>query len=372
MILMTLALFYTALLTPPTVAFHWLDEACDDIPTLMADTVVDSLFLVDIFLTFVTGRLLAGDYVDDWRAVMKDYLKGGFWFDCATSIPVSYFEHVKNASCKKAAQAAEAAGTDVTSVSGSAGDLRLLRVLKPMRLLKIARVFKLGRLTQILDLIADVCDISPKAGKTFKVMMSLLAVIHILACLWWLMVVLGMTEDEIYAFLDAQPWGSQFGDEGHVHKIHTEAGRFEAYVISCYLVTMTLTTVGYGDITANNTTERIGYVVLFIFGAFVWGTLLAQVGEIHQSATKQSEEKLDRIQNMIEFLRENDCPPRLRTRIVQWTRFSENTVSSHLSKKLIMQQLPTDLRHELLQFLYKPLICKVPLFAYVLNRCVPS
>ena len=249
MILMTLALFYTALLTPPTVAFHWLDEACDDIPTLMADTVVDSLFLVDILLTFVTGRLLAGDYVDDWRAVMKDYLKGGFWFDCATSIPVSYFEHVKNASCKKAAQAAEAAGTDVTSVSGSAGDLRLLRVLKPMRLLKIARVFKLGRLTQILDLIADVCDISPKAGKTFKVMMSLL---------------------------------------------------------------------------------------------------------------------------MIEFLRENDCPPRLRTRIVQWTRFSENTVSTHLSKKLIMQQLPTDLRHELLQFLYKPLICKVPLFAYVLNRCVPS
>jgi hypothetical protein len=34
----------------------------------------------------------------------------------------------------------------------------------------------------------------------------------------------------------------------------------EAYAIACYLITMTLTTVGYGDINAENTAERIGYV----------------------------------------------------------------------------------------------------------------
>jgi hypothetical protein len=41
----------------------------------------------------------------------------------------------------------------------------------------------------------------------------------------------------------------------------------EAYVIGCYLITMTLTTVGYGDINAENTAERIGYVFMFILGA---------------------------------------------------------------------------------------------------------
>ena len=44
------------------------------------------------------------------------------------------------------------------------------------------------------------------------------------------------------------------------------AGKFEAYIISCYLITMTLTTVGYGDIGADNTSERVGYIILFIVG----------------------------------------------------------------------------------------------------------
>ena len=83
----------------------------------------------------------------------------------------------------------------------------------------------------MLDKISDICDISPKAGKTMRVMLSLLAVIHILACLWWLWVVLGMTEAEIYEFLDSQPWGSQRGEVGHVHDIHTPAGRFDTYVL---------------------------------------------------------------------------------------------------------------------------------------------
>ena len=39
----------------------------------------------------------------------------------------------------------------------------------------------------------------------------------------------------------------------------------DAYVLACYLITMTLTTVGYGDINAENSAERIGYLFLFIF-----------------------------------------------------------------------------------------------------------
>ena len=46
---------------------------------------------------------------------------------------------------------------------------------------------------------------------------------------------------------------------------------------------MTLTTVGYGVITAENTAERVGYTLCFVCGAFVWGTLLAEVGEVHKA-----------------------------------------------------------------------------------------
>ena len=43
-----------------------------------------------------------------------------------------------------------------------------------------------------------------------------------------------------------------------------------------------LNQVGFGDITADNSAERVGYVVFFIAGAFIWGKLLAELGDLHR------------------------------------------------------------------------------------------
>ena len=48
-------LIYTAIVTPPMIAFHWMDLPCADIPTLAFDTVIDCFFIVDIFVNFNTG-----------------------------------------------------------------------------------------------------------------------------------------------------------------------------------------------------------------------------------------------------------------------------------------------------------------------------
>ena len=42
-------------------------------------------------------------------------------------------------------------------------------------------------------------------------------------------------------------------------------------------LSIALLTPSYGDITADNTSERIGFVILFIVGAWIWGNLLAEV-----------------------------------------------------------------------------------------------
>jgi len=44
--------------------------------------------------------------------------------------------------------------------------------------------------------------------------------------------------------------------------MYATQGKMQAYVVSCYLITMTLTTVGYGDIGADNNAERIGSLSL--------------------------------------------------------------------------------------------------------------
>ena len=93
-------------------------------------------------LEFRAGHLSDGAYNDDWRSVALTYVKGVFWFDVATSVPISFIEHATLAACRKLAHSE----SNVLAAPAADGpELRLLRVLKPIRLIKIMRVFKLGR-----------------------------------------------------------------------------------------------------------------------------------------------------------------------------------------------------------------------------------
>ena len=118
---------------------------------------------------------------------------------------------------------------------------------------------KIGKVGPLLAYFMDYWNISPMQGKYFKLMVMLLLSIHVVACVWWLWKVLGMTTGEIEDFLDGQAWGQYSRND-----MSTDQGKIEAYIISVYLTTMTLTTVGYGDIGADNTSERVGYITLFI------------------------------------------------------------------------------------------------------------
>ena len=309
------------------------------------------LHQIDIVINFNTGILLIGEYIDDHKTVAMAYLKGMFWFDLVTSFPVSFFELAAKAACERA----EDSGAQVDS-----GQLRFIRAIKPLRWFKIARIMKLGKAGPIINLLMDYWNISPKQGKTFKVMVMLVMTIHILGCMWWLWKVLGMTLDEVNDFLDAQAWGKYTR-----HHIDTATGKLEAYAICIYVVTMTLTTVGYGDISADNTSERVGYVILFIVGAFIWGNLLAELGEIHASTSARHQEKMEKIQKTLEFLIENDCPRKLRTEIIQWTRFTEEHHDANVQKKKMIDGLPANLQKGLVRHLYSHEVSRVPVFAYI-------
>ena len=132
-------------------------------------------------------------------------------------------------------------------------------------------------------------------------------------------------------------------------------------------VCLVVTTVGFGDIVAHSTEERIAYIVLMICGAFVWGTLLAQVGEIHRAASFRDQEKLIRVSTAVDFLNENDVPRGLRQQIIDWERFYMEHGTSHIAKKEIISRLPKKLQHDLVSHLHSDIIQKVPFFQFLAN-----
>jgi CRP-like cAMP-binding protein len=275
---------------------------------------------------------------------------------------------VAEAVCKKAAE---------TNQEVDNASLRIIRAIKPLRWFKIARVMKLGKAGPLVLKIMDYYNISPKQGKTLKVGVMLLGGIHMISCVFWLWKVVGSCEGTdsdgnplldpatykcpaLEQFLDDQDWGAN-----PRNGLETSQGKLEAYIISVYVITMTLTTVGYGDIAAYNTAERVGYTVLFIVGAFIWGTLLAEINDIHVSSSAREQERMCKVQKTLEFLVQNDVPSNLRTTIIQWTRFHEDNQDDHGFKQEVIHFLPPNLQKELVRHLYSRAVSRVPVFAYL-------
>ena len=79
----------TAILTPVRVAFIDDDSTIEQI-WLYSDLVYDVIFLVDIFLNFITiVELENGSQVCDRKEIAIIYLKSWFFVDLISSVPVN-------------------------------------------------------------------------------------------------------------------------------------------------------------------------------------------------------------------------------------------------------------------------------------------
>jgi len=219
---------------------------------------------------------------------------------------------------------------------------------------------KLGKFGAVLDAVTDASSITPNAASMMKNYGFFVLVTHILACSWWLWKVCSQSEDLTLAFLDDIDWG-----ENPRSDLAFTNGKLEAYIIAFYITTQTLTTVGYGDITPDNTSERVGYSLFFIFNAFLWGNLLSEINTIHESQNKQESQKNEILQDTIKFLHDSECPKTLRMQIIRWARFNEEHSVAAARTKKIIKKLPSDLRKGLVLHLYGNEVSKVPIFAFL-------
>ena len=179
-LLTAVLLLYTAVVTPPVIAFYWLDDECAPVPTLFFDLLVDTFFLLDIIFSFSVGVVHQGKYIDDWRWVAKNYLTGSFLFDVCTSVPISYLELSVANVC---ADIASGVGGEVTIESTQ---LRFIRAMKPLRWFKLARVIKLNQTSQTTTFVSDYIGLDPRHQRLLLLTLRVAGLIHLGGCLIWL------------------------------------------------------------------------------------------------------------------------------------------------------------------------------------------
>jgi hypothetical protein len=79
-------IIYQSISLPMRISF---EIATDDF-SFYLETIIDSMFIIDVFLNFNTGFYDVSTIITDRYEIAKDYMKFWFWIDLISSIPYTW------------------------------------------------------------------------------------------------------------------------------------------------------------------------------------------------------------------------------------------------------------------------------------------
>lgn len=335
-----LLLVYLAILVPYRIGFN--KDATPGEPIFVFDVMIDLYFIIDT----ITGFFRA--YYDDdgmlqYRPMRKLALRYGCsrWFviDFISCLPVNYLHFV-----------APRADTD-GSPEAPDGAYRANKVLRLLRLFRLLRLLRLTRLKRIMERHEE--QVQQYAGmiRMVRTGLFILWVTHVVACIWYFAG--NEVTDEVNPDgTTVQGWVAElYGGEDAAGNVNGTVPNH--YIASLYYAAMTMTTVGYGDITPNTTMERITAVVSMMLGGYVFGIVVGIMSEITRNASFGESFKDMELGKVISLLQANDVPPSVSRRIRSYLSHHYRRHSA-VNVAEILGLLPETLRDDLASHLNPP------------------
>ncbi|KAL0873592.1 hypothetical protein Bca101_023297 [Brassica carinata] len=132
------------------------------------------------------------------------------------------------------------------------------------------------------------------------------------------------------------------------------------YIAAIYWSITTMTTVGYGDLHASNTTEMVFITVYMLFNLGLTAYLIGNMTNLVVEGTRRTMEFRNSIQAASNFVNRNRLPPRLKDQILAYMclRFKAES----LNQQHVIDQLPKSIQKSICQHLFLPSVEKVYLF----------
>ena len=180
-----------------------------------------------------------------------------------------------------------------------------------------------------------------------KLLLYSLFLAHNIACLWHLCSKLNPHKNWLVSM-----------------KIQNESN-FTKYIYSLYWTIVTIMTVGYGDISAQNEYEALFSIFSIIFGSGLYGFILNSIGVILQNNQKKDQYLRNDLTTVINnFMERKNIDIKLQRKIQEYLNFlwNEQNPNNHDDEVNIMNRLNHSLREELLLESYGGIFRSYPVF----------
>ncbi|XP_039746691.1 potassium voltage-gated channel subfamily H member 8-like [Pararge aegeria] len=330
--LILIATFYVAVVVPYNASF--VDEGHPRI-SVTSDVVVEALFIIDILLNFRTTFVSKkGEVVSDFKAIALNYIRSWFIVDLLAALPFDllYASDVYS-------------GTE--STHGNVHLVKLTRLLRLARLLQ-----KMDRYSQYSALILTL------------LMLSFSLVAHWLACIWFI-----IAEKEI-DYHRNESW-----DLGWINnlaeRLKVPIGNIshsESYVTALYFTCSSLTSVGFGNVSANTLPEKIFSILTMLIGALMHAVVFGNVTAIIQRMYSRRSMYQTKWRDLKDFLTINQVPKELKQRMQDYfqTMWSLNHgIDIHETLK----EFPEELRGDVSLHLHREIL-SLPIFETASQGCL--
>ena len=176
-----------------------------------------------------------------------------------------------------------------------------------------------------------------------------MVVTHMVGCFWYL---IGLS-----------------GEEGWVYRYDMIVSPKSAqYVAALYWSFSTLTTVGYGDISARTQQEQIYAMVMMLVGVSWYAYIVSSMSTIMSSFDAQNKAVRDKMLCVNEFIRAAKLPKDLSKQVRDFFDFKLATsqhsflMSTNYDVDELLDELGSGLRAEVLLYMDRHLISKIPFF----------
>ena len=295
---------YTIIIVPYRISFIETEsKQWDDF-----ELFIDVSFIFDVLVNCFSAVYINEDLIVDHVAILKLYAKGWMALDILSAIPLNLI------------------------ISGShwGAMTKLVKFPRMYRVVKVAKIMRVSSLSQKLSSIGCLEFLSHLSLQTKRLLyffMSFTLLCHLLTCLWFF----------ISSLNPEMNW---------VLKYHfTDKTSFEQYSASLYWVVTTLATVGYGDITASNSTERAMCILVMLLGVFFYSYTVGTISNIMSGLDRELQKVNSKLLILQNIRREFKLGKKLTKRIIDSLKLNKSSTSEDFSD--LLKNLPRRLSLQL-------------------------